>query len=159
MTTNKFTMHPMPMLIIDTCSSEDNIELIKKQISSKSDFFPRSLSLLNYGDAYTDLSGTRHYSSLNRLRNFLIRSTSCPNNSSWKYSISTTTVNFLDPCNNTHSPAGSSSRYSLYGSFFDLSENDYPSSLMKSENKLLSKLSINTVQDKCQNWLSHLDVK
>jgi hypothetical protein len=158
MANNTHRMHPMPMFIIDNCSTlEDNKEL-------KSNYFPRSLSLINYNQAYKDLSGTIHYSSLNHLKNFFIRSNSCPNEKSFYIQSTSTTIqyemNLLDPSNGIHSPGGSSSRYSLYGSFIDLSEHSF----IKTDNKLLtidntSKLSMNTYQDKCNDWLSHLDMK
>jgi hypothetical protein len=145
----------MPMFIIDNCSTIDD---------NKTNHFPRSLSLINYNEAYKDLSGKIHYSSLNHLRNLFIRSYSCPNNyfsnkTSFQIQFET---NLLDPCNDTHSPGGSSSRYSLYGSFIDLSEHGYHSSFIKTDNKFLtidntSKLSMNTYQDKCNDWLSHLE--
>jgi hypothetical protein len=168
-------MRAMPMFVIDTCSSEDNQETI----SLKSNTLPRSLSLLNSGDAYKDLSGTIHYSSLTRLKNSFLRSYSCPNNFSSKtksapfHSPSVNvhfSMNLLNPSNGTHSPADSSSRYSLYGSFLDLSEKNYPPSLIKTDNKLFaidgrpllitdhsSKLSTTTYHDKCNDWLSHLN--
>jgi len=162
MANNTHRIHPMPMFIIDNYStSEDNKEL-------KSNHVPRSLSLINYNQAYKDLSGTIHYSSLNHLKNFFIRSNSCPNEKSFYIPSPSPTIQFgmnlLDPSNGIHSPGGSSSRYSLYGSFIDLSEHGYHSSFIKTDNKFLtidntSKLSINTYQDKCNDWLSHLDVK
>lgn len=143
-----------PMFIIDNCSTlEDNQELT---IILKSNRYRRSLSLINYGEVYKDLSGTIHYSSINYLqKNFFLRSYSCPKNylsneRSFSIQSPSMTMNFLDPFNGTHSPGGSSSRYSLYGSFFDLSENGYHP----------SKLSITTTyQDKCKDWLSHLEMK
>jgi len=181
MTNNMRSIHSMPMFVIDTCPTleENNKELIKTTMSLKYKSCPRSLSLINYGEAYKDLSGTIHYSSLNDLKNFFIRSYSCPNNylsngKSLHIQSPLTTINFgmnlLDPYDGTHSPGGSSSRYSLYGSFFDLSEKGYQPSLIKTDNKLLtingrsllifdnsSKLSMNTYQDKCNDWLNHLD--
>jgi hypothetical protein len=160
-----------PMFIIENCSTlDDNKELIKTTIS-----FPRSLSLINYGEAYKDLSGNIHYSSSNCLKNFFLRSYSCPtnffsNDNSFFLQSPSTTMNLLDPSKGIYSPGGSSSRYSLYGSFFDLSESGYHPSLIKTNNKLLtingrpllivdntSKLSMNTIQDKCNDWLNHLD--
>jgi hypothetical protein len=159
-----------PVLVIDICSTLDD--------HKESHLLPRSLSLLNYTEAYKDLSGIIHHSSLNRSKNFFFRSYSYPNNffsdeKSIPFQPSSTTINFgmklLDPYNGINSPADSSSRYSLYGSYFNLSENSYHPSLIKTENKLLaidgrpllivdnpSKLSINTYQDKCNDWLRRL---
>jgi hypothetical protein len=172
------TMRSMPMFIIDTCSSEDNEESTKTvttPISSKFNRFSRSLSLPNYGEAYKDLSGAIHYSSLNRLTNIFLRSYSYPINGKTFHSQTSSlkinfTMNLLDPSKGTHSPGGSSSRYSsLCGSVFDLSEYGYHSSVGKTDKKLLttdghpllivdnsSKLVTNTFHDKCNDWLSHL---
>ncbi|CAF1143745.1 unnamed protein product [Adineta steineri] len=186
MATNKRSNDHMPLFIIDTCSPEDNEILTKRstttttiEIPSKYNPFSRSLSLPNYGQAYKDLSGNIHYSASNRLKNSFIRSHSYPNNyllheKLFRFQSPTATINggmdLLDPYNGTQSPGGSSSRYSLYGSFFDLSESGYHPSLIKADNKLLtidgkpllivdnaSKLSTNTYQDKCKNWLTHLE--
>ncbi|CAF2409467.1 unnamed protein product [Rotaria sp. Silwood2] len=189
MANNIRSVHPTPRFVIDNCSSEDNEELIKTTtkttttatttLSSKKQSVSRSLSLPNYGETYKDLSGAIHYSSLNRLKNYFIRSYSYPNNyfSNEKlfYSQTLSTkinvgMEFLGPNNGTYSPAASSSRYSLYGSFFDLSESGYHASYIKPDNRLLtsdgysllavgnsSKLSTHTYQDKCNDWLSHLD--
>ncbi len=179
MATNMRLIDPMPMFVIDTCSSEDTEELIKTRISSEHNPFPRSLSLPNSGEAYKDLYGTIHYSSSNLLKNSVIRSYSYPNNyllheKSFHSQLPTAKINcaksLLDPYNGTHSPCGSSSRYSLYGSFFDLSESKYQPSLIKRDKQSLtingnpllivhnsSKLSTNTYQDKCKDWLTHLD--
>jgi hypothetical protein len=166
------------MFIIETCSSEGNEELIKTvptAILSKYNLFSRSLSLPNYNEAYKDLSGAIHSSSINRLTNFFLRSYSYPTNKKLIYSQSSSfkinlTMNFLDPFNSVHSPGGSSSRYSLYGSGLDLSESGCYASLSKTDKKLLTsdghpllivensvKLSTNTYQDKCNDWLSHLE--
>ena len=151
-----------PVFVIDVCSTSND------QKDSYS--LPRSLSLLNYTEAYKDLSGNIH----NHSQNPLYRSYSCPNNSylnanNIPLQTSSTTINlgmkFLDPYNGLNSPGGSSSRYSLYGSYLNLSENGYHPSL----NRLLtingrpllildnpSKFSMNTYQDKCNDWLKHL---
>ncbi|CAF3530132.1 unnamed protein product [Rotaria sordida] len=187
MANNMRSIHPTPRFVIDNCSSEENDELIKKTITttitttlpSKKQSISRSLSLPNYGETYKDLSGAIHYSSLNRLKNFFIRSYSYPNNyfsneKSYYLQTLSTKINigmsFLGPNSGIYSPAASSSRYSLYGSFFDLSESGHNTSHVKPENRLLttdgyslltvdnsSKLLPHTYQDKCNDWLSHLD--
>ena len=85
-------------------------------------------------------------------------------------------MNWLDPNGGTQTPDGSSSRYSLYGSFFDLSESGYcqPSDqqFIKPDKKLLTidgrpllivdqsnRLATNTYQDKCTDWLRHINTK
>lgn len=187
MANNMCSSHPMPLFVIDTCPSNDNQELIKKSKQLNSNI-SRSWSLPNCSETYKDLCGAVHYSFANRLYNILKRSSSYPTNyistylkSNGKYfriqSPSTSihiNMNLLDPNGGTQTPGGSSSRYSLYGSFFDLSENDYyPSSdqqFIKSDNKLLTidgrpllildnstRLSTNTYQDKCTDWLRHLN--
>ncbi|CAF1071217.1 unnamed protein product [Rotaria magnacalcarata] len=184
MATNICSTHPMPVLVIDDCSSEENEELIKTittSSSSKKKSVSRSLSLPNHREAYTDLSGTIHYSSSsNRLKNLFTRSYSYPTNffshdkSFYFQSYSNKIhmiINLLDPNNGIHSPGGSSSRYSLYGSFFDLSESGCHSPYSKADNRLItndgcllltvdksSKLSTNTYQEKCNDWLSQLDI-
>ncbi|CAF0973534.1 unnamed protein product [Adineta ricciae] len=170
----------MPMFVINICSSEDystSDELIKNPPTAS--VLTRSLSLPNHGQAYKDLCGTIHYSSSNSYKSSITRSHSYPNNyllheKSLGLQSSTSVINcgmgLLDPYNGTQSPGGSSSRYSLYGSFFDLSESGYHPSLMKTDNKLLTidgkplfivdnppRLSMNTYQDKCKDWLTHLD--
>ena len=74
--------HSMPMLIIDTCSSEDNEDLLKST-SSKPDRhrFSRSFSLPSCGETYKDLAGALHSSPWYYLKHLWTRSTSCPNNS------------------------------------------------------------------------------
>lgn len=174
------SMHPMPKLVIDNCSSEENIEFIKtKAISSKRKSLLRSLSLPHHDQTYKDLSGAIHYSSMSRSKNYFVRSHSYPNyyfpieKSFYSPSFSAKThagMVLLDPNNGTYSPGGSSSRYSLYGSFFNISESGYYPSVVKPDNKLLAgdgsslinfdhslKLLTNTYQDKCTDWLSHLD--
>ncbi|UJR20745.1 hypothetical protein I4U23_023863 [Adineta vaga] len=172
-----------PTFVINICSSEDNNndEHIKKPTtcSSKSNLLTRSLTLPNYGQAYKDLSGTIHYSSSNSYKNSFTKSHSYPNNyllheksSGLQSSLSAINcgIGLLDPYNGTQSPGGSSSRYSLYGSFFDLSESGYHPSLMKTDNKLLtidgkpllivdnsSRFSMNACQDKCKDWLTRIN--
>ncbi|CAF3323609.1 unnamed protein product [Rotaria socialis] len=185
MATNICSTHPMPMLVIDDCSSEENEEVIKTitttSSSSRKKSVSRSLSLPNHGEAYKDLSGTIHYSSSsNRLKNFFTRSHSYPTSflshdkSFYFQSFSNKIhmiINLLDPNNGIHSPGGSSSRYSLYESCFDLSESGYHSPYSKADNRLItndgcllltvdksSKLSTNTYQEKCNDWLSQLDI-
>ncbi|CAF0878299.1 unnamed protein product [Rotaria sp. Silwood1] len=185
MANNMPSIHPMPRFVIDHCSSEENEEFIKTTTTAtttlpwKKQAVSRSLSLPNYTETYKDLSGAIHYSSSNCLKNYFIRSYSYPNNyfsnekSFYSPSISTkinVAMGFLDPNNGTCSPAASSSRYSLYGSFFDLSECGYHGSYVNPDNRLLtsdgyslltvdnsSKLPTHTYQDKCNDWLSHLD--
>jgi len=187
MANNMRPSQPMPLFVIDTCPSDENQQLIKtpKQSISK---VSRSWSLPNCNETYKDLCGAIHYSFSNRLINILKRSRSYPTNNLLKYlnlnekyfhiqSPSTSihiNMNRLDPNGGTQTPDGSSSRYSLYGSFFDLSESGYypPSDqqFIKTDNKLLTidgrpllivdhstRLSTNTYQDKCTDWLRHLN--
>jgi len=130
----------MPMLVIDACASDENLPPIQRN------FMPRSLSLIDSGQIYKDLSGNLHYSSLKSSINIPVRWQSCPNQL-----LNTTTVNWLDPMAGLHSPGGSSSRYSLYGSFFNLSESEYI--------QTIPKISSDTYENKCSNWLQHLDIK
>jgi hypothetical protein len=160
---------PTPVFVIDICSTSDDQKV--------SHSLTRSLSLLNCTDTYKDLFGIiHHHSFLNRSKNILVRSYSCPNNSFSNEKLvllqpSSTNINlgmkFLDSYNELHSPNDSSSHYSLYGSYFNLSENGYHPSFIKTEDRLLTidgrpllildKLSMNTYQDKCNNWLKHLN--
>jgi hypothetical protein len=185
---NMLSSQPMPLFVIDTCPSNDNQELLKTPKQSNSNIL-RSWSLPNCNETYKDLCGAVHYSFFNRLNNIFKRSHSYPNNLFLKYlkpnekyshiqSPSTSihiNMNLLDPNGGgTQTPGGSSSRYSLYGSYFDLSESGYypPSDqqFIKSDNKLLTidgrpllivdhstRLSTNTYQDKCTDWLRHLN--
>jgi hypothetical protein len=175
----------MPLFVIDTCPSDDNQESLKTPQQSNPNI-SRSWSLPNCNETYKDLRGAVHYSFVNRLNNILKRSYSYPNNyfltylkSNEKYSYiqspsTSIHMNLLDPNGGTQTPSGSSSRYSLYGSFFDLSESGYypPSDqqFIKTDNKLLTidgrpllivdhstRLSTNTYQDKCTDWLRHLN--
>ncbi len=173
------SLQPMPLFIIDTCPSDDKQESIKIPKPSTSNI-SHAWSLPNCNETYKDLCGAIHYSFANRLNNILTRSRSYPNHSLLTYlkfneknflnqSPSTSihfNINRLDPNNGTQTPGGSSSRYSLYGSFFDLSESGY---YPPSDNKLLTidghpllivdhstRLTNNTYQDKCTDWLRHL---
>lgn len=130
----------MPMLVIDACASDENLPCIQRN------FIPRSLSLIDSGEVYKDLSGNLHYSSLKSFVNIPVRCHSCPNQL-----LNTTKVNWLDPMTGLHSPGGSSSRYSLNGSFFNLSESEYIPTM--------PKISSDTYENKCSNWLQHLDIK
>jgi hypothetical protein len=181
MADSKHSMYPLPLFIIDTCSSKDDGELPKAAISLKYNSLPRSFSLPNRGETYKDLCGLIHYSLSNRLKTFFTRSRSYPNNyltneqRCHSRSVSTSInvpMNLLDPYNGKQSPGGSSSRCSLYGSFFDLSESGYYPLSIPSNKKLLafdgypllvadksSRLSTNTYQEKCNNWLSHMITK
>jgi hypothetical protein len=174
---------PMPLFVIDTCPSEENQETVKpsKELNPN---ISRSWSLPNCNETYKDLRGAIHYSFSNRFNNFLTRSRSYPNNYLIKYLKTndkyfprhspSTSINFnmncLNPNGGTQTPGGSSSRYSLYGSGLDLSESGCYASLSKTDKKLLTsdghpllivensvKLSTNTYQDKCNDWLSHLE--
>jgi len=174
---------PMPLFVIDICPSDDNQERIKTPKESPSNI-SRSWSLPNCNETYKDLCGAIHYSFANRLTHILKRSWSYPNNylitylkSNDKYfyiqSPSTPihlNINRLDPNVGTQTPGSSSSRYSLYGSFLDLSESGYYPSSDQQFNKFLTidgrpllivdpstRLSTNTYQDKCTDWLRHLN--
>jgi hypothetical protein len=189
MATSMRSTQPMPSFVIDTCPSNDNQESMKtpKQTTSN---ISRSWSLPNCNETYKDLCGAIHYTFFNRLNNIFKRSRSYPNNPHSAYFKSnekffrvqspSTSIqfnrNWLDPNGGTQTPDGSSSRYSLYGSFFDLSESGYcPSSdqqFIRSDKKLLTidgrpllivdhsnRLSTNTYQDKCTDWLRHINTK
>jgi hypothetical protein len=188
MANNIRSSQPMPLFVIDTCSSDDNQESIKI-IKQSTTNISRSWSLPNCNETYKDLCGALHYSFSNRLNHLLKYSRSYPNNylltyfkSNEEYFLNqspTTSIHFnmnrLDPNGGTQTPGGSSSRYSLYGSFFDLSESGYypPSDqpFIKSDNKLLTidgrpllivdhstrLTTINNYQDKCTDWLRHLN--
>lgn len=180
-------VRPMPLLVIDTCPSNENQS---KKIKSKK-VIPkptRSWSLTNCSETYKDLQGAIHQSVSLRFDQVLYRSRSYPNNSlaiCWKanekhyllQSPSTSTnINCLDPNSaflGSQTPGGSSSRYSLYGSVFNVSESGYcPSSDQshhKSDNKLLTlggrplliidqphRFAPNTFQDKCIDWLRQI---
>lgn len=183
---NRSTM-PMPTLVIDSCSSDD--EQHEKQSKNETvKKIRRSWSLTNYQQAYKDLHGAIHASLTSQSLYLHGRSRSYPNNYLSFY-MKTNDKNFLlqsptasihmnmnslDPNGGAQTPGGSSSRYSLYGSFFDLSESGYyPATdqiYSKSDNKLLTaggrpllildqrtRLSANTIQDKCNDWLSQLN--
>ena len=149
MATSTFPTHPMPMLIIDTCPCADNNECVQtKRISSTRRSSRRSLSLPNCSNAYKDLCGAIHTSSSSSKywMNDLTRCHSYPNNALYKDQSDHTQplagsmhfpMSLLDPATGgLHSPGDSSSRYSLYGSFFDLSENSYYlSSSVRSERR------------------------
>ncbi len=186
MTHNIPSSKPMPQFVIDTCPLDDNQESLQTPKQSTSNH-SRSWSLPNCNDTYKDLRGAIHYSFSNRLNNILQRSRTYPTNHQLKYSKSNEklfhiqspsnsicfNMNYLDPNGGTQTPGGSSSRYSLYGSFFDLSESGYypPSDhqFVKSDNKFLTidgrpllivdhstRLTTNSYQDKCADWLGHL---
>lgn len=189
MASNMLSSQPMPMFVIDTCPSNDDQEsnrINKQSITTIS----RSWSLPNCNETYKDLCGAIHYSLTNRLNNAFKHSRSYPTNylrsdsksnekSSYLHQSPSTSVHFnmnrLDPNGGTQTPGGSSSRYSLYGSFFDLSESGYcattDQSLIKSDNKLLTfdgrpllivdhspRLTTDTYQHKCTDWLRQLNV-
>lgn len=188
MASNMLSSQPMPLFVIDTCPSNDNEEsnrVSKQSIATIS----RSWSLPNCNETYKDLCGAIHYSFTNRLSHTFKHSHSYPTNSlpidsksneksHLRQSPSTSvqfSMNRLDPNGGTLTPGGSSSRYSLYGSFFDLSESGYcattDQSLIKSDNKLLTfdgrpllivdhspRLTTDTYQHKCTDWLRQLNV-
>ncbi|CAF0896561.1 unnamed protein product [Rotaria sp. Silwood1] len=179
---------PVPSLVIDTCCLDGNLKPIKppKQPTSN---ISRSWSLPNCNETYKDLCGAIHYTVSNHLNSLFKRSRSYPNNYLLTYSKlnekkfhlqspSTSihyNINLLDPNIGTQTPSCLSSRYSLHGSFVDLSESGYypPSDqqFIKSNNKLLTidgrpllivdpftRLSTNTYQDKCTDWLRRLNI-
>lgn len=179
MTSSLRPTQPTPLFVIETCSSDDIPQLIKSPKQSPT-VPSRSWSLPNCNETYKDLHGAIHYSFSNRLNNLLKRSRSYPNNYLLLYSkmnevlfrtqspsaSMSFNVNFLDPNHATLTPSGASSRYSLYGSFFDLSESGY---YPPTDNKFLtiegrpllivdhsSRLTSNAYQDKCTDWLDHL---
>ena len=178
---------PMPLFVIDTCPSDDNEEVRKPAKASSNARMTRAWSLPNCHETYKDLHGAVHYSLLNHFQSFLNRSRSYPNpNLSSIYSKVNDkyfqlqspsasvhmNMNSLDPhAGGSQTPGGASSRYSHYGSFFDVSESGYyPSSEQhchRSDNKLLTiggrpllivdqntRLTNNTFQDKCQRLAS-----
>ncbi|CAF2554784.1 unnamed protein product [Rotaria sp. Silwood2] len=179
---------PVPLFVIDTCSLDSNLKSIKTPKQSTSNI-SRSWSLPNCNETYKDLCGAIHNTFSNRFNNFLKQSRSYPNNYLLTYlklqekknhiqSPSTSmygNINLLDPNGGTQTPSCVSSRYSLHGSFVDLSESGYypPSDkpFIKSNNKLLTidghpllivdpftRLSTNTYQDKCTDWLRRLNI-
>ncbi|CAF0919602.1 unnamed protein product [Rotaria sordida] len=179
---------PIPLFVIDTYALNNNQQSIKTPKQSISNI-SRSWSLPNCNETYKDLCGAIHYTFSNHLHICLKQSHSYPNNYLLNYlnlrekkfpikSPSTSihcNINLLDPNNGTQTPSCLSSRYSMHGSFFDLSESDYypPSDqqFIKSNNKLLTidghpllivdpftRLSTNTYQDKCTDWLHHLNI-
>ena len=189
MASNMLSSQPMPMFVIDTCPSDDNQG--SKRISKQSiPTISRSCSLPNCNETYKDLCGAIHHSFTNRLNNHFKHSYSYPidylsiyaksnEKSSYLTQSPSTSVHFnmnrLDPHGGTQTPGGSSSRYSLYGSFFDLSESGYcattDQSLIKTDKKLLTfdgrpllivdrspRLTTDTYQHKCTDWLRQLNV-
>lgn len=178
---------PTPLFVIDCCSSDDIQNTIKNPKNSSSNI-SHSWSLPDCNQTYKDLCGAIHYSFSNRVNTILKRSRSYPNNYLLKYlklyeknfHIQSPTasihcnMNLLDPNGGTQTPGGASSRYSLYGSFFDLSESGYyPSAdqrYIKSNNKILTidghpllvvdnaaRIPTNNYQDKCADWLRRLN--
>lgn len=177
---------PTPVFVIDTCPSDDTQEPLRPLKPPV--FTPcRSWSLPNCNETYKDLDGSVHHSFHRRLTQFLQRSRSYPNNHLALYSkanellfrtplsLAPTSlhVNYLDPHGGMQTPGGASSRYSLYGSIFDLSESGfYPPSdhpLTKSDQRVLtiggrpllivdqsSRAGANAFEDKCARWLHHL---
>ena len=183
MANSTFSTHPMPMLIIDTCPCVDNNECVQtKRISSASRTSKRSLSLPNCSKAYKDLCGAIHTSSSKYWTNDLTRCHSYPNNALYNNKQDHTRplagslhfpMSLLDPASGgLHSPGDSSSRYSLYGSFFDLSESGYyPSSSVRSERRYLTidghpifttetapSSAHDTYEEKCHDWLNRLKI-
>lgn len=171
-----------PLFVINICSSEDNNgEHQQRATAHAANYNPlsRSLSTPDHARAYKDLTGAVHYYASTCHKSFVARRHSYPNDyalndKSLRAQSPTMVINdgmaLLDPYNGTQSPGGSSSRYSLYGSFFDLSENGYHPPVVKPDAKLLtidgrpllivdkaSKLSANTFQEKCNDWLTHLN--
>ena len=186
MANNIRSIHPTPLLVIDTCPSEDAKESPARQ--PEQPHLSRSWSLPNCNATYKDLHGAVHHSFANHVNHSLARSRSYPLNQraihlriNDKYfhiqsSLSSINLNanWLDPNSGMQTPGASSSRYSLYGSFFDLSESGYyaPSDQrsMRSDNKLLTiggrpllivdrsaETSAAAFQDKCNEWLRQLN--
>ncbi|CAF2216178.1 unnamed protein product [Rotaria magnacalcarata] len=179
---------PVPSFVIETCSSDGKqkpIESPKKLTSTIS----RTWSLPNCNETYKDLCGAIHYTFSKHLNNRLKRSHSYPNAyllKCLKYneknlliqspSISIRcNMNLLGPNGGMQTPSCLSSRHSLNGSFFDLSESDNrlpPDQIfLRSNNKILTvdgqpllivdpsiRLTTNTYHDKCTDWLSHLNI-
>ena len=159
----------MPLFIIDTCSSEDNGD-VKKCHSQR----VRSISLPNCQKIYKDLTGAIHHSLDDRYQHLLRRSQSYSlvenvNHKNFQMKSAFESTNFLDPTMNFNSPGESSSRYSLYESIFNLSDNGQVSSTWKTDQKLLDmqhhpmiiinkfpSLTAHNYQDKCTQWLNHL---
>lgn len=169
-----YSKHAMPMLIIDTCSSEDNEDLLKMTLTVVSTLtdkphyhrFPRSFSLPTSGETYKDLAGALHFSPWHYWKHLWTRSSSCPNTSlpyekSFRAQSSSGLMNLLDPSSGIHSPGDSSSRHSLYGSFFDLSESGFPASAVPPDRRFLTVdvQPTNTFEDKCHDWLNHLETR
>ena len=187
MAKNDCLSQPMPLFIIDTCSSDDNPNSIKSPRKQVTRTISRWWSLPNCNDTYKDLCGAIHRSLSNRLKTLSKRSRSYQNNNLLDYlkayerffpnQSPSASIQLnphrLDPNGGMQTPGGSSSRYSLYGSFFDLSESGYypPSDQAhnKFDNRLLTidgrplliidqstQLTTNTYQDKCTDWLRQM---
>jgi hypothetical protein len=187
MATNGRPKQPMPRFVIDSCPNDDS-QSNKDSIKDNPKKQKRSWSVPDCHLTYKDLDGAVHTVVSNSLRQCLARSRSYPNNfvsflrkSNDKYFLFPSpsnsvhlNLNYLDPnVTGMQTPGGSSSRYSLYGSFFDLSESGYfpitDQSSSRSDNRLLSlaghplliidnpnRSTMNTFQDKCADWLQHL---
>lgn len=179
MTAERYSTHRTPLFIIKTCSCDENdvlMSIASPTPSSKpAPVLTRSLSLPDCRYIYKDLTGVIHQSSWTNGKERFRRSNSIPERFFIEEKQSTVptfdgasilTMNLLDPMSGLHSPGESSSRYSLYGSFFDLSENGYSSEPKFFPNihptfHLLAptnKLSIHNYQDKCTDWLSRIDL-
>lgn len=174
-------LRPMPVVVIEPCPSDDDV--VRPPAARR---IRRSCSLNNSSSIYKDLHGAIHHSSsTSRFEAILFRSRSYPPNCSSRFFFveptgkssllqsPSTSFNFnfnsLDPnaaLGGTQTPGGSSSRYSLYGSFFDVSDcgaTFSPTGNERIEPKWLScagrpllivdQSSPNTFQDKCLDWL------
>ena len=154
-----------PLFIIKTSSSDENdvlmninsptpsIKLSEKRL--------RSVSLPDCRYIYKDLTGIIHQSKSRQCRYLHRKSRSFPSSfflndqeerrKHFQLNIESFSgsMNFLDATSGLRSPGESSSRYSLYGSFFDLSECGYPIEHQR--------LTTNTFEEKCTDWLNQID--
>lgn len=179
---------PVPLFVIETCSSDGHEKQIKSTKKSTSNI-SRTWSLPNCNETYKDLFGAIHNRLSNHLNNLLYRSRSYPDTQLLNYLKYTDNkflchspaasirynMNLLDPNGGAQTPSCLSSRHSLNGSFFDLSEGENTLTsdqmLIKSNNKILTidgnpllvvdpstRLISNTYQEKCTDWLRHLNL-
>ena len=152
-----------PLCIIKTSSSDDHDVLMSVNSPTLSIKTWRTFSLPDCRRIYKDLTGKTHRCDTTQRP---VRSRSFP--STFRFVVDEErrrTASFLEPnAPGLRSPGGSSSRYSLYGSFVDLSECDFPPARKlfvdrQEPSLLLVDSPANTVEDKCNDWLNQLEKK
>ena len=133
-----------PLCIIKTSSSDDNDVLICGNSPTPSTKPWRTFSLPDCRRIYKDLTGQIHRSNATTHRPS--KSRSLP------------PICLEANAEGLRSPGGSSSRYSLYESFVDLSECDFPRQRQQRQQTSLLQLGspANTFAEKCNDWLEHL---